>query len=87
MPDTEYILYENNYYLSILPNIDLFLIEINISGNINIVNNIITINFDNIDNLYSQSYYLINNNFFFSIKYISVLPKFKDFYILTIAFL
>ena len=55
------ILIENNYQLFILPNINLNLIEINISGNIEKNNNNIIINFDSIDGLILYSYYLINN--------------------------
>lgn len=59
------ILNENNYSLSILPNLDLKLIEINVNGNLNIVGNNIIINFNDIINLYSNSYYLINNRFIY----------------------
>ena len=67
---TNNILFENNYYLSILPNLNLNLIELIITGNVSIVGNNIIITFDNTDLLYSKSYYLINNRFIY-LDYIS----------------
>ena len=59
------ILFENNYSLSILPTLNLNLIEIYISGNINISGNNVIINFNNPNILYTNSYYLINNRFIY----------------------
>ncbi len=59
------ILYENNFSLSFLPNLNLNLIEIELSGSLFIIGNSIVINFINIDLLYPNSYYLINNRFIY----------------------
>jgi hypothetical protein len=59
------ILIENNYQLFILPKTNLNLIEVNVSGNIDIIGNNIIINFDSTDGLILYSYYLINNRYIY----------------------
>ena len=59
------ILFENNYSLSILPTLNLNLIEVYITGNLTILGNNIIINLSNPSLLYTNSYYLINNRFIY----------------------
>lgn len=62
---TENMLITNNYDLSILPKKNVNLIKYDITGNISINNNIITIIFDFLSSMPNNSYYLINNTFIY----------------------